>query len=98
MSQPSQVAYGGTGTSTRAFGYDSLHRLTSDTLSAGGTTVAPVGYGYDLNGDITSKTTTGFAGASASTDGYDQAGRLTSWTSAPPPRATATTAPETAST
>jgi RHS repeat-associated protein len=81
MSQVSQVAYGGTGADTRAFGYDSLHRLTSDTLTHGSTTLAAVSYGYDLNGDLTSKTTTGFAGASANTYAYDRAGRLTSWTS-----------------
>ena len=79
MSQLSQVSYGGTGADTQAFGYNSLHELTSDTLTAGSTTVASISYGYDLNGDITSKTTTGFAGASANTYGYDQAGRLTSW-------------------
>jgi RHS repeat-associated protein len=79
LSQPSQVTYGGTGADTQAFGYNSLHELTSDTLTAGSTTVASIGYGYDLNGDITSKTTTGFAGAAASTYTYDQARRLTSW-------------------
>lgn len=61
-------------------GYDGLHRLTSDTLTtAGGTTVASVSYGYDVGGDLTSKTGTGFAGAGTSAYGYDQAGRLTSW-------------------
>ncbi len=79
MSQVSQIAYGGSGADTQALGYNSLHQLTSDTLTSGSTTVASISYGYDLNGDITSKTTTGFAGASANTYGYDQAGRLTSW-------------------
>ena len=79
MSQVSQVAYGGTGTDVRSFGYNSLHELTSDTLTHGSTTVASVSYGYDLDGHVTSKAAAGFAGASASTYGYDQAGRLTSW-------------------
>ena len=81
MSQPSQVAYGGTGTDVRSLGYDSLHRLTSDTLTHGSTTLASVTYGYNAGGYLTSKTTTGVAGASANTYGYDRAGRLTSWTS-----------------
>ena len=81
MSQPTQVAYGGTGTDTRSLGYDSLHRLTSDTLTHGGTTLASVSYGYNAGGYLTSKTTSGFTGASANTYGYDRAGRLTSWTS-----------------
>lgn len=80
MSQASQISYGASG-DIRAFGYNSLHELTSDTLSVGGTTVASIGYGYNLNGDITSKTTSGFAGAASNTYGYDQADRLTSWTS-----------------
>jgi YD repeat-containing protein len=79
MSQVSQVSYGGAGTDTRVLGYDSLHRLTSDTLTSGSTTVASVSYGYNAGGYLTSKTTTGFAGAGTNTYGYDQAGRLTSW-------------------
>ena len=79
MSQVSAISYGGAGSDTRVFGYDGLHRLTSDTLSSGSATVASVGYGYDADGNLTSKTTTGFAGAGTSTYGYDQAGRLTSW-------------------
>jgi RHS repeat-associated protein len=79
MSQPSRITYGGSGADTRSFGYNSLHELTSDTLTAGSTTVASISYGYDLNGDITSKATTGFVGGAANTYTYDQAGRLTSW-------------------
>jgi RHS repeat-associated protein len=79
MSQVSQVSYG-TSANTQAFGYDGLHRLTSDTLTHGATTLASIGYGYDADGDLTSKTTTGFAGAGSNTYGYDQANRLTSWT------------------
>ena len=47
----------------RRWGYDSLHRLTSDTLkTASGTTVASVGYGYNPDSQVTSQTTTGLAG------------------------------------
>ena len=64
----------------RTYGYDGLHRLTSDALTtAGGAAVASIGYGYDPNGNLTSKTTTGFAGSAANTYTYDEANRLTSW-------------------
>src|SRR5207245_5622888 len=47
-----------------AFGYDSLHRLTSDTVStASGAQAAAIGYGYDNNNDVTSMTTSGLAAA-----------------------------------
>jgi RHS repeat-associated protein len=79
LNQVSQIKYGSTG-DVRAFGYDGLHRLASDTLqTASGTTVASINYGYDPNGNLTSKTTTGFAGAAANTYSYDWANRLTSW-------------------
>jgi RHS repeat-associated protein len=79
-SQIGQISYG-TGSDTRAFGYDQLGRLTSDTLkTSGGSTVASIGYGYDASGNQTSQATTGFAGAAANTYTYDQANRLTSWT------------------
>ena len=79
MSQVSQISYG-SGNDVRAFGYNNLHQLTSDALTtAGGASVASIGYGYDLNGNLTSKTTTGFAGPAANTYTYDEANRLTSW-------------------
>jgi len=79
MSQVSRIAYGPDG-NTRTLGYDSAHRLASDTLAEpSGSTIASIAYGYDPAGDLTSKTTTGMAGATTHTYGYDYAGRLTSW-------------------
>src|SRR5262249_52741906 len=46
-SQVSRISFG-SGNDTRTYGYDGLHRLTSDTLATpGGQTVASQGYGYD---------------------------------------------------
>ncbi|MFI8350693.1 toxin C-terminal domain-containing protein, partial [Streptomyces sp. NPDC085596] len=78
LSQPSSVQYGTSGQS-RTFGYDGLHRLTGDTLKQGATTLASVTYGYDPDGNTTSKKTTGVTGASNNTYAYDWADRLTSW-------------------
>jgi RHS repeat-associated protein len=78
LSQVAGIQYGSG--NTRAFGYDPLHRLTSDTLKTpANATIASIGYGYDSNGNETSKTTTGFTGASSNTYSYDQANRVTSW-------------------
>ncbi|MFC1434545.1 LamG-like jellyroll fold domain-containing protein [Streptacidiphilus sp. N1-3] len=79
LNQVSSIGYG-TGGDTRSFGYDHLHRLSSDTLStAGGATVASIDYGYDPNGNETSKNTTGLAGTGTNTYSYDWADRLQSW-------------------
>ncbi len=79
LSQVSKIVYGSSG-NTRWFGYDSLHRLTSDELKTpGGASIAKIAYGWDANGNETSKTTTGFAGSVANTYTYDLANRLTSW-------------------
>ena len=80
LSQLSQISYGA-GADVRAFGYNSLHELTSDTLAtSSGQTVASIGYGYDPNGNLTSKTTSSaFAGSATNTYAYDEANRLTSW-------------------
>jgi large repetitive protein len=85
MNQVSSISYG-SGNDTQSFGYDSMHRLTSDTVkTSAGATVASIGYGYNLNDDVTSMTTTGLAtagggtGTVTSTYGYDEANRLTSW-------------------
>ncbi len=79
LSQPTTITYG-TGGNVRTYGYDHQHRLTSDSLATNGsTTIASILYGYDPNGNETSKITTGFAGAASNTYTYDFANRLTSW-------------------
>ncbi|MGN9813525.1 LamG-like jellyroll fold domain-containing protein [Micromonospora sp. BQ11] len=73
------VDYGGG--RLRTFGYDDFGRVNSDTLkNAANAVVASVSYGFDINGHLTSKNTTGTAGAGNNTYTYDKAGRLTSWT------------------
>jgi RHS repeat-associated protein len=67
--------------STQIFDYDSMDRLTSHTLRNGsGTQLAKIDYVWDGDDNLTTKTTTGTAGAGTNTYGYDHAGRLTSWT------------------
>ncbi|WP_149256886.1 RHS repeat-associated core domain-containing protein [Actinomadura sp. K4S16] len=76
--QPDQIDYGAG--RIRAADYDDLGRITGDTLKNDqGSIVASVSYTYDDNDQTTSKTTAGTAGAAEQTYGYDQAGRLTSW-------------------
>ncbi|WP_433040875.1 LamG-like jellyroll fold domain-containing protein [Dactylosporangium sp. CS-033363] len=78
LNQLASITYNGG--NQRTFGYDGLHRLTSDTLkTSASATVASIGYGYDNNSNITSKTTAGFAGSAANTYTYDWSDRLTSW-------------------
>jgi RHS repeat-associated protein len=73
------ISYG-SGADSQSLGYNNLQELTSDTLrTSSGTTVASAGYGYDLDGQITSEDTTNLAGPSSNTYSYDEAGRLTSW-------------------
>ncbi|MFY1651162.1 LamG-like jellyroll fold domain-containing protein [Solwaraspora sp. WMMB762] len=80
LSQVSQITYGGTG-NRREFSFDDLHRLTEDRLeTSGGTQIAAIGYDWDENDNLVSKTTTGFGGAAVTnTYSYDLADRLTSW-------------------
>jgi RHS repeat-associated protein len=79
LSQPASITYG-TGGDVRSFTYDLTHRLASDTLATStGATIASIGYGYDASGNLTSKNTTGFAGAANNIYTYDQANRLLSW-------------------
>ncbi|GAA4105091.1 hypothetical protein GCM10022248_93950 [Nonomuraea soli] len=70
----------GTTTDSQSFTYDPLNRLTGQTLkNATGTQLAAITYAWDKNDRLTTKTTAGLAGAGVNTYGYDQAGRLTSW-------------------
>ncbi len=67
--------------STQSFDYDPMNRPISHTLKNGsGTQLAQITYGWDDDDNLTTKTTTGTAGAGTNTYGYDHAGRLTSWT------------------
>ncbi|MEU4574645.1 LamG-like jellyroll fold domain-containing protein [Nonomuraea sp. NPDC023979] len=67
--------------SAQSFDYDPMNRPISHTLKNGsGTQLAQVTYGWDDDDNLTTKTTTGTAGAGTNTYGYDHAGRLTSWT------------------
>ncbi|APU19207.1 DNRLRE domain-containing protein [Actinoalloteichus sp. GBA129-24] len=66
----------------RALIYDEFGRQTGDVLTdAGGAEITAIEYGFDLADRLTSKTTSGTAGAGENTYGYDLAGRLTSWAS-----------------
>jgi RHS repeat-associated protein len=66
----------------RIYGYDDFGRLASDTMkNSANTTVSSITYGYELDDRMTSKNTTGTAGAGKNTYDYDQAGRMTAWTS-----------------
>ncbi|MEE6262424.1 LamG-like jellyroll fold domain-containing protein [Plantactinospora sonchi] len=78
MSLAATITYGAS--NVRSFTYDGLQRLKTDTLkTAAGATVGSIAYGYDPNGNETSKVTTGFAGASSNTYTYDLANRLQTW-------------------
>ncbi|HVB44807.1 MAG TPA: LamG-like jellyroll fold domain-containing protein [Streptosporangiaceae bacterium] len=78
-SQVKSISYGAN-SDTRNFTYNALEERTGDTLlDPSGNTIASIAYGYDANGNETSKATTGFSGSSANTYTYDYANRLTSW-------------------
>jgi RHS repeat-associated protein len=80
--RPSTVDYGGN--TRRTFAYDDWGRVDTDVLSTAGTATPLYGvdYGYDLDGNITSKAVTGTSVPAAGTNtyAYDQASRITSWT------------------
>lgn len=78
LNELSTIKYGSSG-QLRTFTYNTAHDLTGDTLMQGATTLASIAYGYDKNGNVTSKNTTGVTGASSNTYTYDQADRLASW-------------------
>ncbi|MFI6921780.1 RHS repeat-associated core domain-containing protein [Nonomuraea spiralis] len=66
---------------TQAYTYDALDRPLTHTLkNSSGGQLSKVTYGWDKDDNLTSKTTEGLAGAGSNAYGYDQAGRLTSWT------------------
>lgn len=65
----------------RTIGYDPYGRLASDTLkNTAGATVSSIAYDYNADDQLTHKVTTGVAGASDNTYGYDYLGRMTAWT------------------
>ncbi|MBR7836441.1 hypothetical protein KDL01_24400 [Actinospica durhamensis] len=67
----------GTGGDVRTLHYNAVGEPTSDTLAtSSGTTVAALTYGWDATGDLTGKTD---SSGTANTYTYDQAARLTSW-------------------
>jgi YD repeat-containing protein len=76
--QLSTINYGSS--RVRTIGYDAFGRMNSDALKAGTTAVSSITYGYDADNNVTSKKTTGVAGAGDNSYAYDQLGRLTSWT------------------
>ncbi|WP_326549262.1 LamG-like jellyroll fold domain-containing protein [Micromonospora sp. NBC_01813] len=79
MSAVSSMSYGGTN-NRRVFAYDDLHRLTSDRLvRANGQILGTITYGWDANGNETSKTVTRGSTTVSNTYTYDLADRLTSW-------------------
>ncbi len=83
-SNPNSISYATHGTAgpVQSFGYDSLQRETSDTLtSASGSVLASQAYGYDSNGNLTSRTTGGGLPNASSSYTYDEANRLVSATS-----------------
>ena len=83
-SNPRSVSYATNGTAgpVQSFGYDSLQRETSDTLtSASGSVLASQTYGYDTNGNLTSRTAGGDLPNASYSYAYDEANRLVSATS-----------------
>lgn len=74
------MAYGTNGV-RRTYAYDDLNRLTTDSLATSSAApIASIEYGYDLDDNMTFKTTAGTAGAGKNTYTYDWANRLISWT------------------
>ena len=81
LNQPTTITYGASD-KKRTFEYDTLHRLKTDTVTSfdGSVIQGAIAYGYDKNSNLTSKVTTGFAGASSNTYTYDWADRIQTWT------------------
>jgi RHS repeat-associated protein len=73
------ITYGSSG-DTRYLHYNSAHELVSDALETPSTyAFATIAYGYDANGNETSKATSGYTDAATNTYTYDQDNRLKSW-------------------
>ncbi|MEX0847229.1 MAG: RHS repeat-associated core domain-containing protein, partial [Ilumatobacteraceae bacterium] len=75
------VAYAGGG--SRALGYDGLGRRTSDVLkTSAGVVSSSVAVGFDADSNVTSRVVVlpGNSGAGSNSYGYDNVGRLVSWT------------------
>jgi len=74
-SQLDSVDYGGGG--VRVYTYDDAARLDTDTWTSGASTPWAVTYGYDSDGNVTSRDITAASNPSAGswTYTYDQAGR-----------------------
>ncbi|GIH02085.1 hypothetical protein Rhe02_01520 [Rhizocola hellebori] len=84
LSQVTQITYG-SNQNRRLLGYrtDGSQRLETDEVkTSGGTSLGKITYGWDKNGNLTSKNTTGFTGAATNVYTYDYANRLTSWNGA----------------
>ncbi|MBB5872535.1 RHS repeat-associated protein [Allocatelliglobosispora scoriae] len=82
ISTVNDIVYGTNG-NKRTFLYDRYHTMKSDVLTNGSTVISSIAYGFDASGNETSKTTSGFAGASANSYSYDWANRLTQWDTTP---------------
>ena len=83
------VTYGTSGM-TRDYGYDGYGRLDTDVVRDGATVLQGFSFGYDPDGNVTSRTVTAAGNPQAGIHGYgyDRAGRLTSWTPPGAPQVT----------
>ena len=83
------VTYGTSGM-TRDYGYDGYGRLDTDELRDGATVLQGFSFGYDPDGNVTSRSVTAPGNPQAGIHGYgyDRAGRLTSWTPPGAPQVT----------
>ncbi|WP_203904805.1 ricin-type beta-trefoil lectin domain protein [Virgisporangium aliadipatigenens] len=78
--QVANVGYG-TGKASRVYTYDNHGRVVTDTWKRpDGSAVASTTYGYDNDDLLTSKITTGFAGAGSNAYSFDGLARLATWT------------------
>ncbi|MGW3044377.1 NucA/NucB deoxyribonuclease domain-containing protein [Kitasatospora sp. NPDC001159] len=69
----------GTG-NTRSYTYDDQGNVTTDSVKTStGAAVSSLAYTYYPSGRLKTQTTTGLAGATTHTYGYDAAGRLSTW-------------------